>query len=621
MSLPLIGVTIAKPLDITSALKIIENERITFIACPLICPVTNTMPNDDFNAVNEFTAYYDSFHKLSSEDFYSKVVGLTMPYCGTGLLSKELEWSAYLGTRALIVQPPAAALNSPEFSQFANCLNNVFEISPLTSIWLKLSVLDNLDIWRSLHKFCGPFSSITIILSFLADGVDTIDYLCNYWEDNLARSLQSIPTSAILISTKYFHRNDQGSLTLGPLNSVIQHYINTNTKILITGDDCDNILDNSNLLNDILAVLMSFTANKLVTANKDYWDLPQNPLQPLRDNLQFRCYENFELSRSKYYTYQLAIQDYISISIKHSKGIDCVVFLVAGCGRGPLIQSIINAQLCILGHVKYCVVAIDKNPHSLTTVKSKTKDPNWEKVIVLNCDMRGTAFIKVLRALIKDKECDLCVVSELLGSSGDNELAPECLGGLSDSLDTSGITQLCSVTYIPHDCLNFWEPIYAPKLYQNIQRLAATTPSILDSPSVSCLNCISRPCEIMAGFKFDFPSNAQDNFSRYVSIEFTANYTSEIHGFAGYFLSNLHGNYFISILPEKYPHESHDISWFPLFLPLRTPLFVNKGDKFTFHLWRKQHSTSVWYEWAVANPLLSQLYNSRGKSWSISKVV
>jgi protein arginine N-methyltransferase 5 len=64
-------------------------------------------------------------------------------------------------------------------------------------------------------------------------------------------------------------------------------------------------------------------------------------------------------------------------------------------------------------------------------VNDGVKLPGTSNVTVICCDMREATSHPTLRNMIMDENCRAdIVVSELLGSFGDNELSPECLDGV-----------------------------------------------------------------------------------------------------------------------------------------------------------------------------------------------
>lgn len=141
-----------------------------------------------------------------------------------------------------------------------------------------------------------------------------------------------------------------------------------------------------------------------------------------------------------------------------------VTILVVGAGRGPLVREAIAAvdrvtSISLLGtegnvalHAK--IIAIEKNPSAMLYLQSlRETEPSWNgaydpgvpdlangareivpgssRVSVIGCDMREATSHPILRKMIENQQArgDI-VVSELLGSFGDNELSPECLDGV-----------------------------------------------------------------------------------------------------------------------------------------------------------------------------------------------
>lgn len=83
------------------------------------------------------------------------------------------------------------------------------------------------------------------------------------------------------------------------------------------------------------------------------------------------------------------------------------------------------------------------------------KEETWhDKVTVVSCDMRYWE---------APEKADI-LVSELLGSFGDNELSPECLDGAQKFLRDDGIS-------IPSQYTSFICPIQSSKLYNEVMIL------------------------------------------------------------------------------------------------------------------------------------------------------
>ncbi|VEU41073.1 unnamed protein product [Pseudo-nitzschia multistriata] len=99
---------------------------------------------------------------------------------------------------------------------------------------------------------------------------------------------------------------------------------------------------------------------------------------------------------------------------------------VAGAGRGPLVMRSIQAfnQLQTPSkNLTLKVYALEKNPSAVVYLRSMTENNSvWKGIVtVVNTDVR-----KLTRDHLNGNEIDI-IVSELLGSFGDNELSPESL--------------------------------------------------------------------------------------------------------------------------------------------------------------------------------------------------
>jgi len=115
-----------------------------------------------------------------------------------------------------------------------------------------------------------------------------------------------------------------------------------------------------------------------------------------------------------------------------------------GAGRGPLIRSALAAAKKAGVHDRLKVIALDKNPNAIVNLRNMLIDENLEdKVTLFAGDMRK----------LGDKELQGDILmSELLGSFGDNELSPECLIPTERYLKQGGI-------YVPWSYTNMVVPI------------------------------------------------------------------------------------------------------------------------------------------------------------------
>lgn len=118
--------------------------------------------------------------------------------------------------------------------------------------------------------------------------------------------------------------------------------------------------------------------------------------------------------------------------------------MVVGAGRGPLVAATLNAShstncpvkvyavekvmqsLCLFdGNMEARLIVLMghmyalQNPNAIITLSNRIRSERWTNVTLIASDMRDWDPVE---------KADV-MVSELLGSFGDNELSPECLDG------------------------------------------------------------------------------------------------------------------------------------------------------------------------------------------------
>jgi type II protein arginine methyltransferase len=128
---------------------------------------------------------------------------------------------------------------------------------------------------------------------------------------------------------------------------------------------------------------------------------------------------------------------------------------------------------------------------------------------------------------------------------------------------------------------------------------------------------------------------------RYQKLSFPAEASATVHGFAGYFEAMLYEDISISIVPQTASEGM--FSWFPIYIPLRSPAYVAQGQTVQVDIWRNVSSRKVrkgghllssllkwdlkafrwlcyrqvWYEWALTSPSVSPIHNPNGRSYWI----
>ncbi|PHJ21997.1 histone arginine methyltransferase prmt5 [Cystoisospora suis] len=159
-----------------------------------------------------------------------------------------------------------------------------------------------------------------------------------------------------------------------------------------------------------------------------------------------------------------------------------IVIMVVGAGRGPLVQATLDALR--EAEIPLCcahVYAVEKNSNAVITLRSKVLyDPceGWRRVRVLESDMRE------VRHLVEER-ADI-LVSELLGSFGDNELSVECLHGAQQQLlkPHVGIS-------IPTSYVSTLEPVSTSRLWTAIDSYGSA--KHFESPYVVDFFAVYKP--------------------------------------------------------------------------------------------------------------------------------
>lgn len=271
-----------------------------------------------------------------------------------------------------------------------------------------------------------------------------------------------------------------------------------------------------------------------------YRDLLQAPLQPLADDLESGTYETFERDRIKYQLYEEAIELVLRdrlqlglhratdgtngkaaaadgsgaqqrstdgcgatadtetaapvVPVSASPKAAAVRVAVCGAGRGPLVAAALRAADRVGVPVR--VEVVEKNANALVTLAHRLRDPDesprWlGRVRLTPGDMRswvpieGPGSVDVL-------------VSELLGSFGDNELSPECLDGPARWLEPAhGVS-------IPSRSASYLAPVTASGPWTDARAASAEDAgkSPLDTPYVVQLHRARELAEPQQVFVF-----------------------------------------------------------------------------------------------------------------------
>ncbi|KAG5366131.1 Protein arginine N-methyltransferase skb1 [Yarrowia sp. B02] len=335
-----------------------------------------------------------------------------------------------------------------------------------------------------------------------------------------------------------------------------------------------------------------------------YHDFLQAPLQPLADNLENGTYEAFEQDPVKYALYEEAIgKALVQLAREKKNAAGTFMICVAGAGRGPLVDRTIAAATATNTQVK--IVAVEKNPAAHVQLLQRSNDvwsAQGHRVEVVLSDMRTYES--------RSEQFFDLIISELLGSFGDNELSPESLDPIQRLLHpTRGIM-------IPQSYTAFAAPALSPKLYNSVLSGGPTPaqgpqqgsgghkePSSFNTPYVVMLKQVDVLAQAKPLWSFAHPGNAPSrentHNTRFSKTTFEIPAKACVHGIAGYFEAVLFQDVSLSTVPHT-QHKSPDmLSWFPIWFPLKTPLNTPDHSEVDLCFWRKTDGKVVWYEWAA----------------------
>jgi protein arginine N-methyltransferase 5 len=342
------------------------------------------------------------------------------------------------------------------------------------------------------------------------------------------------------------------------------------------------------------------------------------------DNLEGATYEVFERDPVKYALYQEAVYKAL---LARPAGERTLIW-VCGAGRGPLVSRCLAAAADAGRDIK--IVALEKNPSAMIALQEKqAKEWGADTVELRFGDMRTAT-----RPVREEERADI-LVSELLGSFGDNELSPECLDGACRFIKKNGIS-------IPSAYTSYITPLSSAKLHSEILSSGSSSAATSSGPSVSGNNptastqaqikAAETPFVVLFG-AVDLPASengpagrekiqecwtfahgpiedleipldgtglpiSNSHNVRTTSHTFSIPNTTLCHGLAGYFEAHLYGDVSLSIHPDPTRGSTDMLSWFPIYFPLKEPLYLPAGSELDVHLWRLTAERKVWYEWS-----------------------
>ncbi|KAL4443757.1 hypothetical protein ABPG75_011494 [Micractinium tetrahymenae] len=595
---------------------------------------------------------------LSSPQWAGQVVGKASPWIdcdspspalardSAAALQQELAWAAHLSLQAVVLTPLPQPLNG---ANYARILNQVLGGLTSMALWLRIpastsSGADSTDPtaaegepaaaaaaaaggrarlagdpwewWNQLRFLCHHNNRLGVVLELGADLPSAEDL--QRWRGE--------PLKAVVLPTSIFMTNKRGYPTLSKRHQeFLADCFRRGVQVVLSGNAHHSLPEAAPASNAVAAgpggavvpvaapqnplrlywEYLSFLFRKIEATSEQevvemgYRDYLQSPLQPLQDNLESQTYETFERDSTKYTTYEEAVYRCLLDRVPQEEAEQRVtVLMVVGAGRGPLVAASLRASLRAKRRIR--VYAVEKNPNAVVTLQNRVVSDGWEGTVrIVPADMREWD---------APEQADI-LVSELLGSFGDNELSPECLDGAQRFLKPDGVS-------IPQAYTSYLQPITSHKLWNDVR--AYDDVEHFETAYVVKLFKFHPLAPTQEVFTFEHPNRVEriDN-TRSIRLEFecTPPGGTVCHGFAGYFDAQLYRDVHLSIHPPT--HTPNMFSWFPIYFPLRTPFYVPQGARMEVHMWRCEGKHKVWYEWAVTQPLASPIHNPGGRSYFV----
>ncbi|KAH9986239.1 PRMT5 arginine-N-methyltransferase-domain-containing protein [Russula vinacea] len=550
-------------------------------------------------------------------------------------LQQELSYASYLDVQTAIFPPPR---NRSQIAAYGRAVNTCLARTPYMQFSIRLPIYDpsifqatsprapplalratkrphpseaelnaTWEMWDAIRSICAYNPRLTLTLD-LTPPLPSVPGVLNRWVAEPIRHL-FIPASSFIANTKGYPVLPKGSQSF--IRDVMKHrpvviLSETNAGLHVKGGEAAYVQYVRHLDKTSPALVQAKTAGTVENFARGYQDYLQAPLQPLMDNLQGITYQTFEQDPVKYQNYEEVrfgnlIQHHLINVQLHWPASERIVICVAGAGRGPLVARCLSAIARVNRNA--FVYAIEKNPSAYVTLQQRKASEWKEKVGLLFGDMRSLAL---------PESADI-VVSELLGSFGDNELSPECLDGAMRFLKPNGIS-------IPSSYTAYLAPLSSSKLYNEVRAgkddKASETPYVVMFQAVNVLSgqgaddgggrCGSQ---IQECWEFEHPRRdvvlderglpvTNSHNIRSATLTFHIPHAGVLHGLAGYFEAVLYGEIGLSIHPNRKEHISKDmLSWFPLFFPLKEPLYLPSNSELQVSIWRLTDQRQVWYEW------------------------
>lgn len=585
--------------DLVACIQQLTNWGYSYACIPLVH--TKLKPDQSTNTMLDRSALVSRADVILQAETWNRVVIKLSPELdmdvvdsvarerNATLFKQEVSYASYLNVSAIMFNLPLTS----SIPNLARTINVTLHDNLFVNFFVRVPMNCNGDavntwkLWSMFSAACDYHKSVYLALELTTDLPD---------EQELDRWLGE-PIKAVIAPTSIFLTNKAGFPVLSrPHQIFINKLFDLDACIFISGESDQNMKPYFEYLS---FVHDNNKSDKLYSYSYAYEDLLQVPLQPLINDLDNNVYAVFEQDPIKYQQYEKAITKAL-IDKAESGGTKIFTVCVVGAGRGPLVNASLKASENSKIPIK--VYAVEKNENALHVLNYNNENYWHNLVTVVGADMRSWKF---------EEKCDI-LVSELLGSFGDNELSPECLDGAQKFLKDDGIC-------IPSSYTSYLSPLQSQTLYSNMKMFKCTTDNQHENnEQLYVVNM--RNMYIIAHaqplFTFNHPRcDLERNNDRYATLTFDIKQDCILHGFAGYFNAVLYKDINISIEPSTF--STGMFSWYPAYIPIKNSVTLKKDEKLKVHFWRLSDASKVWYEWSISEPSAMPVHNPNARSYSM----
>lgn len=460
----------------------------------IICPISLSDREIRINSLKNFTSpiFIDDYSLFAYEwrnKFTSKIHNEDLINFSEDLIKMDFDYASHIGAKFTLINLDQLVNSNINFNFFLfnKNLKKFLTENPDKYLSLQLPLNEaGLILWEKIQSELNFLENLSLVLEIKPDLPD----------ESVIQKFATHNLKSILLPFSIFITNKNGYPVLSKLH---QDYIKFlfNYKIeVIFQDDSDLLINNCSITNfsnknkydlanfqkikDYSLYIFHLFKNHREFKNEEYivynyLDTFQIPLQPLRDNLQSQTYECFEEDNTKYDYYEMAlnkalknfrekgnlnlkniINSTIENNTKNSTRI--LTACVLGGGRGPLVRKVVQSAISnnFIPGENFKIYCVEKNRNAFNTLLNlKLKEPEvFGQVNFIFSDMRNFNPVEKL---------DI-IVSELLGSFGDNELSPECLVDVQKFLSHDSIM-------IPHSYTSYSRPVMCPVVWANVRKI------------------------------------------------------------------------------------------------------------------------------------------------------